>query len=286
MKLMKWQRHPPERNIACLYAAVIAGCFLLPVAAPAAAAPPWQSLHFQQDSPLGGVTAELALQPVPTARGSCHWRLQVNASLGRHNREQVTLLLASPRGNILAKQRYSEGRLNRRFKSFDYAGGNILRQRREPAAGEHRLPHQQWSETSTESLALPELDAPLLTPYALPLLATAGELTAVGNSLTIYLHTDHNFYRATLSNRGRQSVAVRYRLQGEGGQLVDETVSADRIELQVAPVRQPEQNDFELMGLRDQVYFLVDRETRLPLRISGRIPHFGETHIDLSGASL
>lgn len=286
MKLMKWQRHLPERNIACLCAAVVVSCWLLPMAAPATAAPPWQTLHYHQASPLGGVTAELALQPVRTARGSCHWQLQVDASLGRHNREQVTLLLASPRGNILAKQRYSEGRLNRRFKSFDYAGENILRQRREPAQGEHRLPHQQWSDTSSESLALPEMDAPLLTPYALLLLATAGELTAVDNSLTVYLHTDHNFYRATLRNQGQQPVAVRYRLQGEGGQLVEGTVSADHIELQVVPVRQPEQNDFELMGLRDQVYFLVDRETRLPLRISGRVPHFGETHIDLSGASL
>ncbi|MCY4428470.1 MAG: hypothetical protein OXC05_15775, partial [Halieaceae bacterium] len=103
--------------------------------------------------------------------------------------------------------------------------------------------------------------------------------------LTAYLHTDYDFYRATLYNRGQETISAHYRLQGDG-RLVDETVTADRIELTIEPVSRQVRDDFEFLGLRDKIHFLVDRGSRLPLRISGKDPLLGEVHINLVSAAL
>ena len=257
---------------------------LISLPLPAQATAPWQSLTYRQASLWGEVSVELTLQPSEQPAENGPWRLQVSSSAG-NNREQLSLWLADPWGGILLKQRYSEGRQNRRFKSFDYRGEHIHRLRMEPAHGEEQLPHAQWSLSSEESVAAPQLDGPLHTPYLLLVLATAPRLAGAAGELTAYLHTDYDFYRATLYNRGQETISANYRLQGDG-RLVDETITADRIELKIEPVSRPGRDDFEFLGLHDEIHFLVDRDSRLPLRISGKDPLLGEVHINLVGAAL
>lgn len=269
--------------------AVLAGV-LITLPLPALATAPWQSLTYRQASLWGEVSVELTLQPSEQPAENGPWRLQVSSSAG-NNREQLSLWLADPWSGILLKERYSEGRQNRRFKSFDYRGAHIRRLRKEPADGEEQLPHVQWSRSSVESVSVPQLDGPLHTPYLLLVLATAPRLAGAAGELTAYLHTDYDFYRATLYHRGQETIAARYRLLGDGsdgsdGRLVDETVTADRIGLRIEPVSRPGRDDFEFMGLRDEIHFLVERDSRLPLRISGKDPLLGEVRINLVGAAL
>ncbi len=265
----------------------LAALWLALLAGPAGGAePPWRWLRFERQSPWGAATADIGLRPV--AAGG--WQLTVSSQLGERNSERITLRLASLQGAIEARQRHSRGRRQQRFKAFDYSGEAILRERREPGAGEDELAPARWRRGELRRIPLPSLPrgAVLTAPSALLLLACDPLLADAGAERTVFVHTDYNFYRVTLVNRGERELPARFELAAGGASSSrgGPAVAAHRIELLVSPLSEPERPDFALLGLSGSVALLVARDSRLPLRVTGSAPWLGEVHIDLRSARL
>lgn len=250
-------------------------------------APAWKELSFQRKSMWGNVEAEMQLQATEVDT-EVRWNLDVNTRVGNNNEERVSLQLASLNGQIIDKQRFSRGRTDRRFKSYDYHSDGIARLRKDPAGGEAALPVEQWSISKQQHIEYPDLPegAVLTTPYALFLLASDPRLASRDGQLCVYVHTDYNVYQVTLVNSGEQKLVASYTLTkgDEVTQYRKQSVVVDRIQLTVVPFSEPARPDFGVMGLSGEISFLVEQELRLPLRIQGRAPRVGDTHIDMTGA--
>ncbi len=249
--------------------------------------PAWKELSFQRKSMWGNVDAKMQLYAAEVG-AKMRWNLDVSTRVGNNNEEQVTLQLASLDGQIVDKQRFSRGRKDRRFKSFDYRDKGIDRLRKDPAAGEAALPVEQWSLSNQQRIEYPDLPegAVLTTPYALFLLVSDPRLAQHDGEVCVYVHTDFNVYEVTLHNSGEQELVTTYALT-EGDEVTQyrkQSVVVDHIQLTVVPFSEPARPDFGVMGLSGQVSFLVEQERRLPLRIQGKAPRVGDTHIDMTGA--
>jgi hypothetical protein len=259
-----------------------------PPAAPLASAPPWQELTLERKSMWGSVHAKLQLEKSISPDGDEHWLMNIATSVGSNNSEKVTLEMRSLAADIIHKQRYSQGRKDQRFKSFDYGANAIGRLRKDPAEGEDTLGPEHWSLSDQQNIAYPKLapETALTTPYALFLLVADDRLATTGAQLSVYVHTDYNIYKVVLRNSGQQEMIASYTFHSgdQTTRFKKEATTTDLITLDVTPVSEPARPDFEVMGLTGEVAFLVDRSDRIPVRISGTAPRVGETHIDLTGA--
>ncbi len=244
--------------------------------------PPWKSLQFLRKSIWGDARAAMRIDT--------DWTMHVLTTLGKNNREEVILKLTGSQGAIIEKQRYSQGRKDRRFKSLSYSGNLIKRTRIDPAKGEIDLPVKRWTQQNVQQIRVENLPAnqPLTTPYTLFMLASSAQLSRPGHPIVAYVHTDYNVYQVELSNSGTETLNTAYTLEGSTAptQVKHVEFQTDRISLNVTPVFQPGRYDFEVMGLSEEIHFLVDPVSRLPLRIYGKAPRVGEAHLDLIEAQL
>ncbi len=248
---------------------------------------PWQQLDYQRKSFWGSVEAQLRLADVETEAD--RWALTVQTRVGNNNEERVDLLLSEARADVISKARYSRGQRAQRFKAFDYRGKQISRERRDPANDhEEKLAPDQWTGIDLQNIGLPKLDAEeiITTPYPLFVAVSDPALADPNHYKEVIVHTDYNFYRVRLQKTGEEQIRVNYQLQqGDSSEKVkSKKASADLITLSVTPVSEPSRPDFEVLGLRGDVRFLVDPATRLPLRIMGTAPRLGDTYLDLTGA--
>jgi hypothetical protein len=186
---------------------------------------------------------------------------------------------------LLRRSRLSIGK-DRRLKEYHYKTGRLERIRREPSASTD-VPSAQWPVSSRRDIPYPALEQDAILTSMPALLLVAGRvLDASGQAATVYVHGDHNFYRVRLSVVGQEQVEVDYALVGGMQQMKGER-TAIVVGLQVDPVgTRGGKPEFSLLGLGGRVSILVDEQTRLPLRVQGRAPRVGETHIDLVAADI
>lgn len=246
--------------------------------------PGWREVSFERHSTWGSARSKISIM----ARNDYHlgpvWVLQVEESIAE-NRAQETQLMTHGSGRLLRRSRLSHGR-DTRLKEYHHAMETLVRIRREPDSSSV-LPSAQWPVSSRQDIPYPALEqhATLTSMHALLLLA-GSVLNATGQTATVYVHGDVNFYRVRLSVVGEEALAVDFSLGGGRPQVKGER-TAIVVGLQVDPVGMPRGGpEFSLLGLDGQVSILLDEPSRLPLQVRGRAPLVGETSLNLVSADI
>lgn len=246
-------------------------------------APDWQALVFEKRSFWGIARAEVGIR----AGAQCDdegWRLIVDSSLPGM-RETVDLTMSCEAGNLRQRNRVSQGG-EQRLKIWRYDGHAITRDRHEPPSDPEladRSP-RDWPLSSRLSITLPDAakNGTVISPSAL--FALLGDLVDQPGRGDLIVNTDLNFYRLEISRRD-QELDLGEELAW-GDQRLRGRRSVYRLRLHAEPLPgNPEDDDFSFMGLSGDIEIDVDRDTGLPLRISGRAPRIGDTVLRLMVAS-
>ncbi len=274
------------RQLLCCAALVAAGALAddpaLVAAADAPPLPAWEILEYEQQAFL--VTARSRLELSADPDDPLQWRLQANSSVAS-NAEQVELTLAASDGRALARQRLSQGRDSKRYKTYEFLPQYILRKRFDPPK-DSGLPPGEWPLSSRREIPYPRLPAGTAITDAYALLELAGRfLGSDAKTTEVAVNTEFNFYRVKLTRSDGPAIEVQYRLGGSG-----ETVSGRRdtraVSLQVSPLAEPDKPDFSLLGLYGSITILFDHDGMLPLQLRGTAPRLGSAEINLRGATL
>jgi hypothetical protein len=254
------------------------------LAAPIDRLPSWSKVSFEWQSLWATARSRISIAAGHDDQFGAVWVLQAEESIAE-KRAQETQLMTPGSGSLLRRSRLSIGK-DRRLKEYHYKTGRLERIRREPSASTD-VPSAQWPVTSRRDIPYPALEQDAILTSMPALLLVAGRvLDASGQAATVYVHGDHNFYRVRLSVVGQEQVEVDYALVGGMQQMKGER-TAIVVGLQVDPVgTRGGKPEFSLLGLGGRVSILVDEQTRLPLRVQGRAPRVGETHIDLVAADI
>ncbi|RRQ21031.1 hypothetical protein [Thiohalobacter thiocyanaticus] len=271
----------------------------------------WQAVTLSASNLLGSAVSRIRLHEAAAGEPAG----QVNAGgpllvlladnrVGRQNLERLSAWY-DPAGTLVQRCRVGFGRSDSRAKCYRYEDRGILRERRESDLTAADIASQpdwtrdgarsalalarDWPVSSSGRLRLPDAipeNAGLISPTLLLPLASAAPLQASGDSKAFFVHTDHDFFRVTLTVTGREPVAAEYRLDTDtGSQQIRNRIEALVIRLETTPIGDPE-NGFELLGLRPPLTLLLDPATRLPLALRGDAPRLGPGEIRLEAARL
>jgi hypothetical protein len=268
-----------------LYSLSIALSF---AAAPAPASdlpqlPTWEMLEYEEQA--FWATAKSRLEIPRPETGESTWSLLAESSVPG-NFEQLTIRFEPATGQLLERQRLSQGNKDRRLKSFEYFEDHVLRRRQAP--GEvAEAPPAEWPVTSSKRLDYPPepADAVITDPYMLLLLAGRLQAQGPGATMEAVVHTDFNFYRVRMTCGNGVPVKADY-TETTGGR-VSGTRKTVGVVLRVSPAGElAERDDFTLLGLSGDIILLFDMETGLPLQVRGLAPRIGSTEIDLKSVTL
>jgi hypothetical protein len=253
--------------------------------------PDWQVLEYEQQAFWVTARSRIELTAVVETEaedaaggGEQQWRLRAASSVAS-NREEVTVRLAASNGRALQRSRLSEGR-DKRYKSYDFLPGYLLRERRNPPA-DASLPPAQWPVSSSKKIPYPENVGKAAITDAYALLELAGRFLASSEpTAEVVVSTDINFYRVQMSRGDDATIEVNYQLDG-----AQDAVSGARdtraVKLQVKPVGTEQgKPDFSLLGLLEDITILFDPTTGVPLKLRGTAPRIGSTEIDLKTVTL
>jgi hypothetical protein len=244
--------------------------------------PEWQVLEFEEKA--FWATAKSRLEVLPDLDDESLWELNALSSVV-NNSEQIVVTFDPANGQMVTRSRLSRGK-GQRMKSYEYEDSFALRERRNPNA-DSGAPPQEWPVTSQSKVTLPNsaADTVLTSGHLLILLAQRLQAQGPDNSLSVLVHTDLNFYRVRLTSGNGIPIEVDYQVAGEGG------ASGTRETYGVAVQIQPEgtleeDNDFDLLGLEDDIILFFDRKSGLPLQIRGVAPRIGSTSINLRSVTM
>lgn len=254
--------------------------------------PGWLVLEYEQQAFWVTARSRIELTAIaeqedaePAAgSGQQQWLLRAASSVAS-NREEVTVRLAASDGHALQRSRFSEGK-DKRYKSYDFRTGYLLRERRNPPT-DASLPPTEWPVSSSKKIPYPENvgDAAITDAYAL--LGLAGRFLASAAPVAeVVISTDVNFYRVQMSRGDGATIAVNYQLAGEQHAVTGKRDTL-AVKLQVSPLgTQQGKQDFSLLGLHSDITVLFDPTTGLPLQLRGTAPRIGSAEINLKTATL
>lgn len=252
-------------------------------AADHATLPEWLELEFEEKAFWATANSRLKLTASPEGDGL--WQFEANSSVPG-NSEQVTIQLDPGSGGLLKRERISHGKKDSRFKSYRYEDEHLLRERREPS-GDNRSDPREWTLASQTKLFYPQSAAELVIsdPYSLILIALELQRQGPEASRQVLVHTDENFYRATLTSGGGIALPVNYTVAG--GEPASGNVETLGVALKVEPEGAlVDKDDFSLLGLTGDLVIFFDRDTGLPLQVRGQAPRIGDTSINLKSVTM
>ncbi len=210
---------------------------------------------------------------------------------------QSTARLWMASSDVAAFQRDELSR-GRRYKIYRYADTGVYVQTRRPAGGERRKPHARWSLVeaaySPHPIAL-EAGQRIAEPLALLLVVSAASLDQVGDTAEILVLSKGLLVDVEMQVIARELSSVRYtEVSRAGSREVSGPVDVLRIAVRgrQAGARGGrasaglESADLVLMGLKGDLEMLLDADSKIPLRIVGKIPLLGRVRLHLRRVQL
>jgi len=241
--------------------------------------PPWQSLELERSYLRITARASLSLEVDPDPGGT-RWRFTARNAVAK-NTENVVIEIDADSGRGSRMERLSRGR-DRRMKQYLYGPDKMVRTRREPDGTTGRHP-RDWPVTGREELSYPDCDGNFIG-HAYQLILRGYEVLGERRERSYCVHTDRNFYRATLSAGKAERVAVDYR--PDTGPWTRGRRLANAVLVRAEPVPgNPEKPDFALLGLGGDIAIFYDSESGMPLKVAGRAPRIGYTELKLVSAN-
>jgi hypothetical protein len=284
-------------------------CLALALAAPVfgdlrASAVPWTELQFRARKLGFSVTADMKLASSPAATvagklvspeegsgvppgGTVASILLTSGFAGRNS--EITVFFDPETGQALQQQQLDTGKRNR-FRVTRFCEEGIDSRRQQPAEGEAKRPHEEWTDRSRNWEAYPGWagdDLLVVDPTALFYIVAAAPLEKPGDRYQVPVFTKGNLILVEMTVRAIDKARVDYASSSAGSSRVKGSVDALRISLDAQHLDpDSKETDLELLGLRGDVEMLVDREKRLPLEISGKVPIAGTVRVRLVEAKL
>jgi len=176
-------------------------------------------------------------------------------------------------------------------KTYTLTARGFLFELVEPAsASEVLLPPQRWTRQTRSFSAYPKAfpaSAVITGPAGLLYAASAGALTAPGDSMTIYVLVQTQVERVVVAVEGIESTEIEFQeSSGDTLRSVRGQVEALRLVAHSQPVEPSESSAFRIFGLEGDVEILWDRTRRLPVEISGRVKLLGRVEMRLASVTL
>jgi hypothetical protein len=243
--------------------------------------------HHQPDSTALGWMAlpQDLVQPADAFAGEAPWvhvRLE-HRILGA--RTTTDSLLRPTTGKALQRivRRQRRDHTNFKVTHFDTSGIHVLRLRDSAL-----LTELDWSAATSSYEAYPAwfTDPTLLTDVsALFLLLGNDALQVPGGQLQVPVFTDGRLMQLELQAHDFAAVSTRYvDYATDTGQRTRESRSAVLVSARTRHLDPQASDDgMTILGMTGELQLLVDREWRLPLRISGRAPRLGKIELHLRG---
>ncbi len=267
---------------------------------------PWQQLEFQASKlfvsgklqfklteiaadkareKLLQVKQQKSLEPLSDTLALLHLRSELMS-----NRGEMRIWMDPRDFRVYQRERMTTG-TNTRLKLYRYLRNAVYRVRKESKSSDLQFDSPKWR-TSSEQLIPLRADKASSTalhdPSALLLIASSKALAKIGDSVTVTVFTDKQFYAATLKVTGQKPVKAKYRLSDYSG---SRTVSAELNTLQIELTSKllgtaQEEEPFEFLGLNAPILISVDPKSRLPLQVEGSQSRVGKVTVDVRKVKL
>jgi hypothetical protein len=161
----------------------------------------------------------------------------------------------------------------------------------EPAnASEALLAPERWTRQTRSFASYPKTlpaDAVITGPAGLLYATSAGNLTAPGDSMTIYVLVQTQVERVVVEVDGVEGAEIDFEESSRGTvRSVREQVQALRLVARSQPVDPTMSSAFRLFGLEGDIEILWDAARRLPVEISGQLRMLGRVQVRLASVTL
>jgi hypothetical protein len=233
------------------------------------------------------VTPESGAPRAPAATGVTLLKMETSGM----GQDSLTQLWINP-GDATALQRDQHDRGKRkRWRAYRYLDDGVASVTHRPASGEESGSPEAWSDRSTGLFEYPEWlgDGALITePAAIFFIASAAKLDKAGDSIQVPVFTKNKLLLVELKVEGSDQLRANYtEVSSSGERQVSGRVDTVRILLDSRRLG-PEstEGDFEFLGLRGDVEMWLDKKTRVPIQISGRVPVAGKANVRLQRAVI
>ena len=240
------------------------------------ALPSWEMLEFEEKAFWATANSRITLmrdEEKPEL-----WLLEVNSSVVG-NSETIAVLFQPETGRVQSRTRLSKGK-GQRMKHYEYLEDAVVGERRN-GNNDPGTPAAAWPVSSRKELALPPAAEEIVvtSPYLLLLLAQRLVADEENTSMEVLVHTDLNVYRVRLKSGNGMPLDTDHE---HDGSRVSGTRETRAVAIQVSPEGTlTDDDDFSLLGLQGNILLFFDKDSFLPLQVTGKAPRIGDTSIKL-----
>ncbi|WP_455220400.1 DUF3108 domain-containing protein [Kaarinaea lacus] len=189
----------------------------------------------------------------------------------------------------LQTEQIESGRKNY-VHTYRFGKNGVYRRDVYPKENESDLPRSEWTKLEYHEYPYPSnfSSTSLTDSAALFYIVSAANLSKPGDTFTCFTFGKKHLNKIELKVEGLSEIDVDYYEQHNNNEReVEETVSALRISVIPTPVGDNnEENEFEFLGLKEDIKIYVDPRNRIPLQISSRVKILGTVDIKLGRAKL
>jgi len=178
-------------------------------------------------------------------------------------------------------------------KIYRFTPKGVLRLKRSPKdSSEENLPLDQWTKVKNRFFLYGDkgLGCPrILEPASLLYIVSAINETTAQNPLDLCVFNKKQLHLVKVSVGGSQSLQVNYLEKlGDGQIRVDKKIETIKISFQprsLAPT-EIEPEVFSFLGLKGDFDIFIDKTSRIPVQVSGKIATFGKVDIFLQEVTI
>jgi hypothetical protein len=171
-------------------------------------------------------------------------------------------------------------------KSYRFTKKGVFRLRKKPKdSGEENLPIDQWTKIRNHFYGYGDKDPScphILEPASLLYISSAFNLPKAPKSLSLCVFNKKQLHRVTVSVSGSRLLKVNFlEKRGDGLKRVAKKIDTIKISFQPRSLASTniEPEEFSFMGLKGDFDIYIDKASRVPVQISGKISAFGKVDI-------
>jgi hypothetical protein len=176
------------------------------------------------------------------------------------------------------------------IRTYRFGQKGVYRRDIFPKEQEEDLPNSKWTKLEHHEYPHPpEMKiSQLTTNAALFYIVSAANLVNPGDSFTFHTFGKKHLNKIVLKVEDRPTIDVDYSERGNNGtRQVEDVIEVIRISITATPVgNHGGENEFEFLGLKEDIKIYVEPKNRIPVRVSSRVKVLGSVDIDLKNVQL
>lgn len=202
---------------------------------------------------------------------------------------KAVLWMDARTGAALQYSVLDHGRRNRQ-RSYRYTDIGAFHWTRYPAEGEEKAPVNTWSTTGSGMRDYPAAAAgeKIIDPVGLLYIIAASDMSRPGDSIDLVIYARRRLARLTITTDRFVDLDEATKGNEFARMLTASSHSKKALLFRLTPRAMTETDDmeFNFLGLSRDIEIVLDSDTRLPLRISGKARIVGKLSIELQAATL